>query len=166
MAGTFAARSRELGDMIGEGSLTGSAEVNQVYALPQHSGFWRTGPLAGVQIRNHPRGGKSHFLSDPLMANAQRYLRNLADGALGGRLVQAMAENMEDLSDHVRDQAPREFEDLRNSAHPKVLDNGRVAYDRAPLRPRLSQGALGEKARRRQLGEGPSRGSDALPFRG
>lgn len=164
--GTFAARTHELGAMVGEGTLRGRVGVNQVYALAQHSGYWRTGPLAGVRIRKHPRGGKSHFLSDPLQDHHERYLRNLADAVLSGFLVQAMAENVEHLAGQVHQQAPREFEDLRNSAHPQVLDDRRLAYDRPPARPRLSEAALREKARRKQLGEGPSRGGEALPFRG
>lgn len=53
--------------------------VNVPYAEPQHEGFWKTGPLAGVQILNHPRGGKDHFLSDPMKRKSQLYLNWLAD---------------------------------------------------------------------------------------
>lgn len=153
MRGTFGERTRELGEMVGEGTLRGSVEVDQVYALPIHSGFWRTGPLAGVT--NRPRhGGQIGFLSRPLMEKHARYLAKLADGVLSGFLTQAMAENMEDLTQEVYERAPRLMDDLRRSGHPMVRDQGRVVYDRPPERARLTDAQLREKSKRVRLGEG------------
>lgn len=152
--GTFAERTRALEEMVGDGDLVGKLEVDQVYAAAQHEGGWATGPNAGVRIRNHPRGGGDHFLSQPLVKNAPEMMQHLARNTLEPNgLRQAMADNMEDLSEEVEDRAPREFDDLRHSGHPTVTDNGRKAYDRPPKRPRLSRSALKEKAKRRRLGE-------------
>lgn len=145
--GTFQQGCIDLAEKVGHGKLTGKVVVDQVYAAAQHEGYWVTGPLAGHVIRNHPRGGQAKFLEEPLFEKAEDYMRNLADGVLDGFLVQAMAENMEDLADEVFHLAPRENDVLRGSANPRVLDDGREAYDRPPLWPRLSQDQLRELRR-------------------
>lgn len=145
--GTFQEGCLDLEEKVGRGKLTGKVVVNQIYAASQHSGYWVTGPLAGHVIRRHPRGGQSHYLEEPLFAKAEDYMKNLADAVLDGFLVQAMAENMEDLADEVHDKAPRENEILRNSANPIVLDDGLEAYNRPPLWPRLSDEDLKELSR-------------------
>ena len=167
---SFEEGTRALEQVVGHGRLTGSVVVDQIYALPIESGYWRTGPLAGVT--NQPRhGGETHALANALEAIAEPSLRHVGQNifrsdALGGFGVQAMAEAMEHLSAEYHERAPREFEDLRNSGHPIVHDDGRLAYDRPPMRPRLSDAALAEKNRRRALGEGISRRRDSgtVPF--
>lgn len=155
---TFAQGTRELEDMIGRGDLMMRVLVNQAYAAPNHAGFWVTGPLAGHVIKNHPQGGQSHYLSEPLFAKAPEYMRLIAAQLLQrDGLIRAAREVVENLSREVFDKAPRDFEDLRNSAHPTVTDNGEVVYDRPPVRGRLSRAALREKGRRRRAGEGGSR---------
>lgn len=153
MAGTFGKRTLELADIVG-GKKVGKVEVDQVYAVVQHQGFWLTGPNAGRIILNHPGGGEAKFLEKPLFLNTGKYLHRLADSVLDGTLVEAMIENMEDLSEEVFKRAPRDFEDLRNSGHPTVRDGRRKVYDRPPVRGRLSDAALREKAKRKSLGEG------------
>jgi hypothetical protein len=147
--GSFQQGTRELAERIGSGDLVGIVEVDQVYAAVQHEGYWETGPNAGKVIRNHPQGGQAKYLEEPLFANAERYMERLAENVLEGSLARAMADNMEHLAGEVFDKAPREFEDLRRSAHPIVTDDGETVYDRLPLRPRLSRAALKEKSHRR-----------------
>lgn len=146
--GSFQQGTRDLEEKIGHGKLVGSVVVDQIYSAAQHEGYWVTGPLAGHVIRKHPRGGQAKFLEQPLFEKTDDYMRNLADAVLDGFLVQAMAENMEDLADEVFDKAPRENDILRNSAHPEVHDDGRLAYDRPPLYPRLSREELKELHRK------------------
>jgi hypothetical protein len=154
--GTFAARTRELQDRIGHGKLEMKVTVDQVYAAAQETGTWVTGPNAGKVIHHHPHGGKTHFLGGSLMEQHPRYLETLARQTLEvDGLHRAAHENVESLAREVFDNAPREFEDLRNSAHPTVTDNGVIVYDRPPVRERLSKEALKEKNRRRRVGEGP-----------
>lgn len=142
MTSTFDAKTREIGALVGDGKLVGKVEVNQIYALAIHSGYWRTGPLAGVN--NRPRnGGETHFLTNGLTKNRERYLRNLAAGALEPEgLLGAMTENVEDLARYVYEHAPRDKDALRNSAHPTVRDHGEIVYDRPPVIPRLSKEQL------------------------
>lgn len=152
--GTFADGTRELGEMIGHGKLEMVVTVDQVYAAAQEAGMWVTGPNAGKVIKNHPQGGQAHFLSEPLFERAEEFMRLLAAQMLQrDGLIRAAREVVETLSRDVFDKAPREFEGLRNSSHPQVIDDGHVTYDRPPVRKRLSKAALKEKAKRRQLGE-------------
>lgn len=153
--GSFADGTRDLEERVGHGDLVMLVEVDQVYAASQHEGFWVTGPLAGHVIKEHPQGGQSHFLSEPLMLRAPEFMQLLAARMLQrDGLISAAREVVETLAREVFDKAPREFEDLRNSAHPQVIDDGRGAYDRPPVRERLSKEALKEKGRRRRAGEG------------
>ena len=148
--GSFDARIRELERRVGDGLLEGVVRVDQPYAAVQHAGYWRSGPNAGVVIRNHPRGGGSHFLSNPLLENSDRYMRRLAyDAYEPGGLRVAMIDVVEDLSREVYDRAPRETDALRNSAHPMVVDDGDLAYDRPPVAPRQEDG----------INRGPERGN-------
>jgi hypothetical protein len=142
--GSFQQGTIDLAEKIGHGDLVGKLIVDQVYAASQHEGHWVTGPLAGHVIRQHPKGGQAKFLEQPMFEKADDYLKNLADSVLTGFLVQAMAENMEDLADEVHDKAPRENEILRNSANPRVYDDGHEAYNRPPLFARLTSEELKE----------------------
>lgn len=158
--GTFAERTRELQEIVGDGDLEGKLTVDQRYAAVQEVGYWETGPNAGVIIRNHPRGGGSHYLSDPLFENAERYMHNLSQRVYEpGGLTGAMADNMEDLSREVHERAPRETDALRNSGHPTVTSDGETVYDRPPVIPRLSDADLKNRGRThtREPSFGPGR---------
>lgn len=140
---TFEARLDELAEKVGEGRLTGSVEVDQVYAQYQHE---------GLDLR-HPRGGQAKYLEQPLYENYGDYYRALADNVLEGSLAAAMEDNVEDLSGHVFDLAPVEFYDLRGSGHPTVSSDGEVVYDRPPIQARLTPAELRAKDRLRALGD-------------
>lgn len=134
----------ELIEMVGEGTLEGSVVVDQVYAKFQHE---------RMDLR-HPNGGQAKYLSGPLLENYRDYVGRLAQNVLHGSLTGAMERNVEDLSKEVFDKAPRDFWDLRESAHPRVLNDGMPVYDRAPVVPRLTPGQLAVKARLKAQGLG------------
>lgn len=164
---SFEQGTRELERIVGHGKLVGKLEVDQVYAAPLEVGYWKTGPLAGVT--NRPRhGGETHALANALQHVTPKAFQRMADHAYDeGGLAFAMISDVEDLSGEYHDRAPREFEDLRNSGHPTVTDNGKRVYDRPPLRSRLTDAQLAEKSRRRALGEGLTstrRTGPTLPF--
>ncbi|HYF73154.1 MAG TPA: hypothetical protein VD864_10060 [Nocardioides sp.] len=144
MAGDFSERMDALMDMVGDGELEGSVVVDQVYALAQHE---------RMDYR-HPNGGQAKYLSGPLLENVRQYIGRLADAALLGGLSGAMTANVEDLSKEVFNKAPRDFWDLRESAHPRVVNDGEPVYDRAPTVHRLSPGALKVKSRLKSQGLG------------
>ena len=125
--------------------VTGRVEVNQVYAHYQHE----------HPEFHHPDGGEAFYLKTPLYAKSDKYLRNLAAGAIQrdgqSGLKDAMVENMEDLSREVYERAPWEFGDLRASGHPIVEEDGEVVYDRKPMVGRLDADELAIKSHLRYL---------------
>jgi hypothetical protein len=142
---TFDQRMSDLAERVGDGALTGTVEVDQVYARYQHE---------GLDLK-HPGGGRAKYLEQPLYDRHRDYLQRLADDVLGaGFLTDAMVDNMESLSLEVYDNAPWEFHDLRASGHPKVTSGGMVLYDRPPNVHRLTGPELRAKSHLRSLGFG------------
>lgn len=141
--GSFGDRILHLISEVGDGDLTGSVTVDQVYAKYQ-------------ELREdlaHPRGGQAHYLRDSVYADG--HMRKLANGLLttgGSEIVDTMTEVVEDISDLVEALAPVEYNDLRQSGAPKVLDAGTLVYSRTPKVPRLTDAQLRAK---RQRGEAP-----------
>jgi hypothetical protein len=124
--------------------LTGSVEVDQVYAHYQHE----------HPEFHHPDGGGAFYLRDPLYGKSKQYVETLARGAItskGMRLRENMVKVVEDLSLEVYHRAPWEFGDLRASGHPTVTEDGTVVYDRAPMCKRLSPDELAIKSHLRYL---------------
>ena len=144
MNGTFSERLDVLRGQVhsDRGTLTGSVEVDQVYAHVQHEHL----------EYKHPRGGRARYLASGLEDNYRDYLQAVADGVLddGGR--DGMRRAMEHLSGEVFDRAPREFQDLRRSGHPQVRQGLDTIYDRAPLQHRLTEAELRVKSRLRYAG--------------
>lgn len=142
MTSTFAARTRELEDMVGHGKLVGKVVVDQLYAAPNEVGYWKSGPLAGVS--NRPRhGGETHALRNSVIEFADVYMRSLASHTLEPEgLVDAMIDNTERMARHYFDKAPRETNALRLSTNPIVIDDRQEVYNRPPVVRRLSKSEL------------------------
>jgi len=88
-------------------------------------------------------------------------MQRLADRAItpeGPKLIDAMRDNMEVLSQQVYEQSPVEFGDLRDSGHPVVTQGGVTVYDRAPRARRLSEDELRAKGKLRTLMNRAKRG--------
>jgi hypothetical protein len=135
----FAEGVDRLKENVGHGKLECVVTVDQVYAWNQHEGFWRTGPNAGVVIRNYPRGGQGKYLEQPLLQHASAYFMEAAREALHDHgLEGAFRKAGDDLLDKVHELAPRENDILRNSVRVQVISDGHVVYDRPPVFPRLS----------------------------
>lgn len=117
-------------------SVIGRVVVDQIYAHVQHE----------HQEFHHPRGGQAFYLKEPLFTRHKIYMKRLAQGAVKGKLRDAMVANMEDLSHQVMLKAPWEYMDLRNSGNPQVEVDGRLDYNRPPLVRRLSDLELKHKA--------------------
>lgn len=132
---TFFDRIDELSDAVGHGTLIGKVEVDQRYAEVQerHEEF------------KHPRGGQAYALRDALIGSSDRMMQTLAARAItpdGSELVEAMKDNVEHVSDRYHELAPVEYDYLRRSGHPSVIDEGAIVYDRAPHAARLSDEQL------------------------
>lgn len=142
--GTFFERTDHLMDAVGYGRLEGNIEVNQRYAHYQHEGY----------DFYHPDGGEAGYLQTPFFERNVKYMEHLAEKAItseGSDIEEAMAENMEDMSEQVFIHAPWEFADLRASGHPTVISDGETVYDRAPNVGRLSDEELKAKGELREL---------------
>lgn len=136
MASSFDERMAELEAMVGDGELVASVEVDQVYAHYQHEGLEFA----------HPRGGQAKYLEQPWETAGTRFGETMAAGLLRpGGLHAAARDFAENGSQMVQTHAPVEFNDLRRSGHPKVVDDGETVYDRPPEVPRLSEADLRAK---------------------
>lgn len=142
--GTFNERTRELADLIGSGKMVARVEVDQVYAKYQHE---------RLDLK-HPSGGKAMFLRDPLYSTAPDSLHHLASRLLLEGPLPGMQHAAEAVANGVREQAPIEFGDLKNSSHVTVEDSGVIVHDRPPVAGRLTPGELREKSKLRSLGFG------------
>jgi hypothetical protein len=139
--GTFFAETDALQERVGTGLLDGSVTVDQVYALYQHEG-------ADFE---HPRGGEAFYLRVPLEERTPEMLAAFrAMIEADASAADVMAANMESLADTTPVRAPVEFNVLRQSASPKVEDDGIEVFHRPPKMPRLTQAELDEI---RRIGE-------------
>lgn len=129
----------ELAALVGKGELIGSVVVDQVYAQKQHEDH----------TLSHPRGGGPSYLSQPLLDNREKYLRQIAGSVLENGGTSGMQSAMEDLAGEggVARRAPVHWGDLRRSGHPSVTSDGQTVYDRPPYARRLSEEELRAKAR-------------------
>jgi hypothetical protein len=114
-----------------------------VYAHYQHEGL----------DLNHPRGGRPRYLGDPMLEQHAETLAGIARRTItedGSDLRGAMKDTAEGMSRMVQTNAPVEFNDLRRSGHPSVVDNGATIYDRPPEVARLTEDELRAKHGRRR----------------
>lgn len=127
----FDDRMAELAALVGNGDLVGSVTVDQRYAKIQHE---------ALDFKH--AAGQAKYLEMPLYDEAGNYVNDLADAVLDGRLPQAMASAMEDLSGRVAKLAPIDLGNLRDSGHPVVTDGATTVYDRPPIQRRLTEQEL------------------------
>ena len=157
MSDDFDEKFAELRRIVGKGTVKGTIEVDQLYAR------WAdgtgdlgddTGVITPTQIAmgpkgkpgpefDHPRGGRSGYLTDTLTTEGPRIAQSWAD-AIGNRqpLDTVFIRNVEDISAIVAVDAPREFWLLRGSAHPSVEREGSTVYDRPAFVPRMPDSML------------------------
>lgn len=137
VAGTFEARTVELGQRVGYGPLVGTIRRSQVYAKYQHE---RPDLV-------HPTGGQWKYQEAALYALHKAALARVAasvlapTGPTGGmddamKLIEGMAYAL----------TPKESGALAGSAHLQVRDGGRVVRNHPPEVPRLTEAQL--RARR------------------
>lgn len=138
--GEFRKRTNKLIRDVGTTTLEIKVVVNQAYAQNQHETLYFA----------HPSGGGPKFLTRALVQSHRSIMRGMARDALRPRgLVSAAIVGAEKISKGVYQNAPHEFNDLRNSAHPTVREGSRKVYDRAPIVKRLTKTQLRAKDRAR-----------------
>lgn len=133
--GTWRERLDILETNVGRGTLVGGYSVNQRYAAVQHV----------RKDYKHPRGGGPDYVSAPLAYRFTSWYQAIADHLLRGGAADRMADAMEDLDHQVTVLAPLDLNNLRQSGHPTVTDDGAPHYDRPPRVPRLPEGGRGRR---------------------
>lgn len=107
--GDFDRKMRELEEQIGDGRIVGRVSFTpQKIAVPQHRGFWASGPNAGVRIRNYTTPGTgTEYVTGPLLENGERYFHEIAREllAVGARLPLQRA--VDDLRLRALERVPR-----------------------------------------------------------
>lgn len=138
--GEFNKRLRELSNIVGDKKIELKVVVNQAYAKFQHE---------SLDLK-HPHGGGGKFLTRALFSEYRSVMRGVArDAYRRYGIVSAMTVGSERIARGVYQNAPHEFNDLRNSAAPSVKDRGRFVYNRPPVVKRLTQSQLKAKDRAR-----------------
>lgn len=135
MVSSFFDRIDELSDAVGHGTVSVSVEVDQVYAHYQE---------VGAEL-SHPRGGMAFALREASVAHADKHMETLAGRAVtedGSHLREAAIDVSEATVADYYELAPRDYDDLRDSGHPKVTDEGAIVYDRPPVVARLTEAEL------------------------
>lgn len=137
--GEFIKGCNRLLKIVGDKELEGKLVVDQIYAKFQHE-----------SLDLHHSSGGAKFLTKALLSEYRSVFRGLARDAyrpLG--LNSAMAAGMERVNKAMSKNAPRLYQDLRNSGAPSVKDRGRFVYKRPPVVKRLSKSQLKAKDRAR-----------------
>lgn len=146
---SFQQRATELQRIVGNGPLQVEIHVNQIYSHYQATDG-RDDPRVMRRPFRHPRGGVSGFLSRQIDARGRGELRDWARRIFEHSTpVEGAKTTVDELVKGVFELAPRETGDLRRSGSGKVFDNHRLAHDRPPDVPRLSESALRARRRRR-----------------
>lgn len=68
-------RDSALATTVSDGTTTTAVlSFNTPYAAVQHEGGWKTGPMAGTSIKNHPKGGGSKYLERAVKDLTPKYV--------------------------------------------------------------------------------------------
>ena len=125
---SFFARTDQLAEMVGDGVLKGEFAANREYAAVQHEKGWKSFMGTGVPkaIENQNRGGPK-FVENATKEMFMDWYEDMADATLKGTLEGAMERAMKDYDDYLKERAPIDDGDLRNSGTYTVYDGERVA---------------------------------------
>lgn len=116
----------ELERRVGHGELTARVSFSpDTIAVPQSEGTWRTGPNAGVIIKNYTTPGTGpHYLDGPLLENHDRYFAQIAAELLDIGPQHGMIEAADDLLGEAQQRIPRKTGALADSGRSEVSDDG------------------------------------------
>lgn len=133
LPGDFPTIAEYIRKHVGEGNLEASVFFDQIYAEAQHE---------ATEWFHQIRPG-AKYVERAMFENYDLWMQYLAECVLPDQpntLREAMIDIAEDMAAESEARAPMSpWEDLANSASPKVTDGAAVVYDRAPRVPRLPQ---------------------------
>jgi hypothetical protein len=128
----FFARTKQLEEMVGKGTLKGEFAANRIYAAVQHERGWKNFMGTGTpkEIRQYHQGGGQKFVESVVAEKWQGWMMDIAAETLHRGPQSAVIDAMHDLDEGLKQRAPLEDGDLRNSGTYTVKDNGRVIADK------------------------------------
>ncbi len=124
----FFKRTTELKQLVGQGTLKGEFAANRIYAVNMHERGWLNfrGNQGPKEIRQYHRGGGQKFVESVWKEKWQGWMQNIASDVLDRGPVLAVRDAMEDFDEGLKERAPVEDGDLRNSGTYTVYDQGAV----------------------------------------
>lgn len=136
----------ELIERTGGPKIKATITVDQPYAQDQHE----------TLHYKHPRGGRAKYLEGPLMEGNAERLQHFADNLLDEDTTaeREWAKVGRDVQDAVSQNAPVEFNDLRQSAGLVVRTGSKIVADEPALQGRLFDEELDAKDNMRHMGVG------------
>ena len=128
----FFKRTEELKRMVGDGHLIGTFAVDGgPRTVPLESGFWRTGPLAGVHIQNWTTPGTgAHAVQNSMEASYHISLEDIAKTTLESGPQEAMIRHTERMKGEFTQRAPRVTGEYADSSARFVTDDGQPIHER------------------------------------
>lgn len=121
----FFARTEELAQMVGKGSLAGIFAVDGGARTESlEVGTWRTGPNAGVRIRNWSGGDNPHAILKSFTETYELSLADIAKTTLESGPQEAMQRHVENVNKKFKDKAPEVTGSYKDSTARIVEDNG------------------------------------------
>lgn len=132
MAKSFEQGASELAALVGNGSLSGIFAVDGgARTIPLEVGGWKTGPNAGVKMRNFttPDTGP-HATQNSLEATHNLSLEDIAKTTLASGPQEGMERHVERMQGEFERRAPKLTGEYRQSTARFVIDDGQPVYER------------------------------------
>ncbi len=132
MAKSFEQGAAELAQMVGDGSVVGTFAVDGgPRTIPLESGFWRTGPLAGVRMQDFTTPGTGpHAVQTSLESAYETSLQDIAKTTLVTGPQEGMKRHVENMDAEFKRRAPRVTGEYADSTARFVTDNGQPIHER------------------------------------
>jgi hypothetical protein len=128
----FFAKTEALAKKIGDGTLSGVFAVDGgPRSVPLEVGGWKSGPNAGVQIRDWTTEGTGpHAAQNSLEQTYQASYEDIAKTALTQGTRAGMERAVERINDRFKEIAPKDTGQYRESTARFVIDDTAPVYER------------------------------------
>jgi len=127
----FFAETEKLAKMVGDGNLEGIFAVDGgERTVPLEVGYWKSGPNAGVRMRDWTTEGTGpHAAQNSLEQTYEISLADIAKTTLATGPQEGMERHVERVNARFQEIAPKDTGQYRESTRRVVLDNGTLVYD-------------------------------------
>ncbi len=124
----FFARTEQLAQQVGSGTLRGEFAADKVYAVNMHEQGWRNflGYQGPKEIQQYHQGGGPKFVESVWKEKWADWYQSMADQVLEGTVADAMEDAMKDFDEGLKTRAPVRDGELRASGTYTVYDGSGV----------------------------------------